>query len=251
MPDAGTRRPVVKYRILALAALAVALSACSSFALGSWDLVRGNGDVRLESRDVAPFTAIENAGSGLVRLMVGPVRQVTVEADANILPHVQTEVRGGVLVLRTEPGVSINPTRLVFRVTAPRLEAVTVAGSGDVRFEKTTLVGQRLAIAIDGSGDVEAAVEVEEVAVEIRGSGDVTLAGTATSARFEIYGSGAIDAERLPVADARAVIRGSGSVTLEAARSLDVDIAGSGDVRFRGNARVTVRDTGSGDLVEY
>jgi len=241
----------VKIRTLAIAALAAALFACSALAMGSRDIVRGNGSVRQENRDVTAFTGIENAGSGLVRFMVGDERQVTVETDANILPLIETEVRGGVLVLRTEPGVSIDPTRLVFRITAPDLRSITIAGSGDVLLEKTRLVTDRLAIAIEGSGDVGAGIEAGEVAVDIRGSGDVTLAGSAASARFSIQGSGDIEADRLSVLDARAVVRGSGSVTLLATRTLDVDIGGSGDVRYRGGAMVTVRDAGSGELRSY
>ena len=240
----------MKIRTLVLAGLAIALCACSAFAAGSWDIVRGNGSVRLENREVSAFTGIEVAGSGLVRFTVGAVRQVTVETDANILPYIRTEVRGGKLVLSVEPGASINPTRLVFRITAPELRSIAIAGSGDVRLE-SAVKADRFDVSIAGSGDVEGDVSADEVSVEIRGSGSVTLAGTAASGRFEIYGSGDIEVEDLVVRDARAVIRGSGSVTLTASRSLDVDIAGSGDVRFRGDAKVTVRDVGSGDLVEY
>ncbi len=90
---------------------------------------------------MAAFTGIEVAGSGLVRFTVGAERQVTVETDANILPYIRTEVRGGVLVLSVEPGVSINPTRLVFRITAPDLRSVAIAGSGDVRLESPIKTG--------------------------------------------------------------------------------------------------------------
>jgi len=234
------------FRTLTIAALAAVLSACPASAAGTWDIVRGDGTVRIERREVAAFTGIENAGPGLVRFMVGDERQVTVETDANILPHIRTEVRGGVLVLRTEPGIAISPTRLVFHVTAPRLEAVTVAGSGDVRFEKTRLAVPRLAITVAGSGDVEAGIEVDEVAVDIHGSGDAMLSGSAAAGRFEIDGSGDIAAYRLSVGDARAVVHGSGSVSLLATGTLDVEIAGAGDVRYRGGAKVTVRDAGSG-----
>jgi hypothetical protein len=271
MTHRNARRTAVKIRTLAIAALAIALSACSALAAGSWDIVRGNGTVRLESREVAAFTGIENAGSGLVRFTTGTVRQVTVETDANILPYIRTEVRGGTLVLSVEPGASINPTRLVFRITAPELRSIDIEGSGDFRLEspiaadrfdvsiagsgdvllESPIEADRLDVSIAGSGDVEGDVIAGEVSVEIRGSGSVSLAGTATSGRFEIYGSGDIEAGRLAIEDARAVIRGSGSVTLAASRSLDVDIAGSGDVRFHGDAKVTVRDAGSGDLVEY
>lgn len=240
----------MKIRTLAIAGLAIALAACSALAEGSWDFVRGNGTVRLESREVAAFTGIEVAGSGLVRFTVGAERQLTVETDANILPYIRTEVRGGVLVLSVEPGVSINPTRLVFRVTAPDLRSIAIAGSGDVRAE-SPIETRRFDVSIAGSGDVEGDITADEVSVEIRGSGSVSLAGAADSGRFEIYGSGDIELEDLAVGDARIVIRGSGSVTLTATRTLDVDIAGSGDVHFHGDARVTVRDVGSGDLERY
>ncbi len=240
----------MKNRTLAIASLAIALSACSALAEGSWDIVRGNGTIRLESREVAAFTGIRNDGSGLVRFTTGAVLQVTVETDANILRYIRTEVRGDTLVLSMEPGVSINPTRLVYRITAPDLRSVAIAGSGDVRLE-SPIAADRFDVSIAGSGSVDGDVTADAVSVEIRGSGSVTLAGAAASGRFEIYGSGDIDVGNLAVEDAQAVIHGSGSVSLTASRSLDVDIAGSGDVRFRGDAKVTVRDAGSGNLVEY
>ncbi len=240
----------MKIRTLCLAALALTLSACSALAFGTWDIVRGNGTVRLESRDVPSFTGIENMGSGLVRISLGAVRQVTVEADTNILPYIETEVRNGVLALRTRPGISINPTRLVFRITVPDLSHVAIEGSGDVRLE-TPLDADRLAIEIEGSGSVDGRIFVDDLSVEIRGSGSVSLDGAAEAARFEIAGSGDVEAADLACADAAVRIAGSGSVTLQASRTLDVEISGSGGVRYHGDAKVTVRDSGSGRVTEY
>lgn len=241
----------MKIRTAVIAAFALGLCACHARAFGAWDVVRGNGEIGEESRDVGAFTGIANRGSGLVRFMVGTERRVTVEADTNILPYVRTEVRGGVLVLSTEPGASISPTRLVYRITAPDLRSLAIEGSGDVLVEKTRLATDRLDITIEGSGDVEAGVEVDELSVEVEGSGDVVLTGAADDARFRIEGSGDIEAADLAVVDAEVTIRGSGSVTLQASRTIDVDIAGSGDVRYRGGAKVTVRDSGSGRVTEF
>jgi len=240
----------MKTRTLVVATLAFALSACSALAFGSWDIVRGNGTVRLESRDVPPFTGIENQGSGLVRFSRGPTRQVTVESDANILPYLETGVRDGILVLRTRPGTSIAPTRLVYRVTAPDLRSVDIEGSGDVRLE-TPLATGRLAIEIEGSGSLNGEISVDVLAVRIGGSGDVALGGTAKDATLEIQGSGDIEAADLACADARVLISGSGSATLQAARTLEVRISGSGNVRYRGGAKVLVSDSGSGRVTEF
>jgi hypothetical protein len=219
----------VKIRTLVIAAAAISLAACSAMAFGTWETVRGNGTIRLESRDVTTFAGVVNQGSGLVRFSQGAVRQVTVESDANILPYIETTVTNGVLFLRTRPGISINPTRLVFRITAPDL---------------TNAV-------IEGSGSFDGAVTATNVTAAIDGSGGISLRGSAKSARFEIDGSGGIDARDLPCVDARVVISGSGSVTVFASGTLDVNISGSGDVRYRGGAKVTVRTSGSGRVAEY
>jgi hypothetical protein len=244
------RRFAVKIRVICLAALALTFSACSALAFGTWDIVRGNGTVRLESRDVASFSGVWNQGSGLVRFSQGASRQVTVEADANILPYIETEVRNGALILRTRPGISINPTRLVFRITTPELHTVSIAGSGDFRME-TPLSTDMLTVLIEGSGNLDGAITADAVAVDIRGSGGVDLGGTARLAQFAIDGSGAIEAAGLSSIDAQVVIRGSGSVTLQATGTLDVEISGSGDVRYRGDPKVSVRSTGSGRVTEY
>jgi hypothetical protein len=240
----------VKIRMLVIAATGFALSACSALALGNLDIVRGNGTVRFESRDVPSFSGIENQGSGLVRFSQGATRQVTVETDANILPYVETEVRGGVLVLRTRPGMSINPTRLVFRVTTPELQTIGIKGSGDFRMD-TALATDVLTILIEGSGSLDGAITADAVTADIRGSGDITLGGKARLAQFAIDGSGDITAADLSATDAQVVIRGSGSVTLQASGTLDVNISGSGDVRYQGGAKVTVRSSGSGTVKQY
>ena len=240
----------MKIRTLCLAALALTFSACSALAFGTWDIVRGNGTVRLESRDVPSFTGVENQGSGLVRISQGPSLQVTVETDSNILPYVETEVRSGVLALRTRPGISINPTRLVFRITVPELSHVAIEGSGDVRLE-TPIDADRLSIRIGGSGSVEGELDALQISAEIDGSGSISLRGAARAARFEIDGSGDIDAADLACEDATVRIAGSGSVTLQATRTLDVEVNGSGNVRYRGGAKVSVRSSGSGRVTEY
>ena len=240
----------MKIRTICLAALALTLSACSALAFGTWDIVRGNGTVRLESRDVPSFTGIENQGSGLVRFSRGATQQVTIESDTNILPYLETEVRNGILVLRTRPGTSLNPTRLVYRITAPDLRSVGIEGSGDVQVE-TPLQTDRLAIEIEGSGSLDGEISVDEVSVRISGSGDVALGGTSRDARLAIDGSGDIEAADLDCVDAQVVIRGSGSVTLQATRTLTVEISGSGDVRYRGGAKVVLSDSGSGTVREF
>ena len=240
----------MRIRTPVIAAIGLALVACSALGCGMWEIVRGNGTILLESRDVASFTGIELEGSGLVRFSPGAKREVTVESDENILPYLETEVRNGILVLSTRPGTSINPTLLVYRITAPDLASVDIEGSGDFRFE-TPLETDRLAIAIDGSGSFDGEITVDDLDIRISGSGDAALAGSARNAQLEIDGSGDIEAADLACVDARVVIEGSGSAKLRASGVLDVVIRGSGNVFYRGDPKVLLSITGSGSVRRY
>ena len=72
----------------------MALSACM---IGG---IHGSGVRKTEKRDLGPFTAIETSGAFEVNVICQKPASFEIEADDNILPLVETEVRGGVLHLR-------------------------------------------------------------------------------------------------------------------------------------------------------
>jgi hypothetical protein len=106
-----------------------------------------------------------------------------------------------------------------------RLEA-DVAGSGDIHAASAHALNAHIA----GSGDVTA-TEVGDLSVASAGSGDVWVRRVNGEVRAHIAGSGDVG-----VGDGRAT-------------ALSADIAGSGDVKFGGDAdRVDAHIMGSGDV---
>jgi len=72
---------------------------------------------------------------------------------------------------------------------------------------------QAPSISLQGSGDI-ALIDLKQHALEvnIKGSGNVTASGTATSLDVDIAGSGDVDARELITTDARLSIAGSGDI---------------------------------------
>ena len=220
--------PIASVISLAAAALLPVVAAWLLGCNGGAPRVRGSGVVQTEQRDATGFSEIRLSGSGEVDVRHADTQSVTVEAEDNILPLLETRVRDGTLSLGARPNVNISPTRPIrYQITVKRLTAIGVSGSG--RF------------VVEG-------LDTPRLSAEISGSGSATFSGRADDVRLTISGSGEYDAARLTSKTARVEISGSGSATVNATDRVEANVIGSGSVRYIGNPSVDQRVSGSGSV---
>jgi hypothetical protein len=211
-----------------LGGLAVALLYQSGVFEGSSNSTTGSGVPATEVRDVSAFNSVELAGSNNVVIRVGAKQSIVVKADANLLDRVTTEVQSGKLVIGNTPGSFTTKSPMGVKVNVPTLDALTLAGSGN--------------IVVNG-------IETESLKVTLPGSGTLTGSGTTTRLDVTVSGSGTVQFTRLVANDVRAVVSGSGSIFITAARSLDASISGAGAILYGGNPQdVTKSVTGTGAI---
>lgn len=85
----------------------------------------------------------------------------------------------------------------------------------------------------------------------LSGSGDVTASGSARSVQIDVSGSGDVDLAALTTVDADVQVSGSGDVRVGPTGKAAVDISGSGDVELTRRAAAVSRTlSGSGDINE-
>ncbi|MDE2083154.1 MAG: DUF2807 domain-containing protein [Burkholderiales bacterium] len=209
-----------------------------------------------EARAVGSFEAIALHGSIDLVVRQGPQTTLRVQADAKLLPRVETQIESGphgatlqVRLRRDGAGWSGwgegSPVRV--SVVTPRLSAVSSAGAGDIRVEAFSTPA--LALSLSGSGDARLdQLSTEALEVNIAGAGDVSGSGKATRLQVSIAGSGDVALQQLQSDDVRITIAGSGDAAVQAQKTLDVRIAGSGDVTYAGNAALKSHIAGSGSV---
>ena len=203
-----------------------ALFLASSLALLAGCGVRGSGVMATETRPVSGFSEVALSGSGDVHIAQTGQESLTIEAEDNLLPLLETYVDGSTLVLRVRPNTSIRPTRTIrYRVTVAQLDGASISGSGSIRAE---------------------GVDSQRFRSSISGSGSATLAGRARAIDLSISGSGSYDASRLEAETGRFSISGSGSGVVNASEELDVSISGSGSIEVVGKPWVEQHISGSG-----
>lgn len=199
-----------------------------------------------------PFDNISVVGPQDVVIKLGDTHAVRAEGPSEALSRYETVVENGRLTIRprTQFQGGFNwPRRsaVTFYVTVPRLDALALDGSGDVRVDRIEV--DSFTGSITGSGELAiAAMQVGEADFAIRGSGELIAAGSARESRVSIEGSGDVQANGLRSETASVSIAGSGDVALTVDNEAQIQIMGSGDVDIAGPATCSVSRAGSGDV---
>jgi len=179
-----------------------------------------------ETRPVTEFTAVSLSAPIDVHVTQGVAPSLTLEGDPEALARLETVVEGNRLKIRVHGGQQWGRHgKVIARVGARQVEALSIAGSGDIT--APAISGTALAVSIAGSGDVRVGGKVDGLTANISGSGDIR--------------AGDLDAQSVKIS-----IAGSGDATVRARQSLTVSVAGSGDVRYYGDPAVHKSILGSG-----
>ncbi|MFZ4476112.1 MAG: head GIN domain-containing protein [Saprospiraceae bacterium] len=238
----------MRYLLIFMLGVGIFVLGKRSFHCSGFGGLRGEGSVRSENRTLGAFHAVEANFSGDVEVSMADQNAVTIETHENLLPHLKTEVKDGVLHIYFDTNVSYIKD-LKVRISTTTLDALTLGGSGSIR-TMTALKLEQLKLKISGSGDIDAAqLEITNLGTEITGSGTIKVGGKTNEFKAIVSGSGDIIADQLNSGSCSAAVTGSGEIDCGLVQqTLDAEVTGSGDIRYGGTPRTNVDITGSGSV---
>lgn len=205
-----------------------------------------------QERQVRNFNGVAVSGSITAMVKIGNEESVRLEGDAEAIAQLVTEVKGGILIIRTKTkwmdwNRKFNNTHITAYITAKRITSLTMSGSGSIAVENV-LNTPELTTTLSGSGSIKVAANVKNFTAVIGGSGNINLSGSAVEANITIGGSGSFRGKTLVIENAATQISGSGAIYIQANRKLRAVISGSGSVYYSGNANVEKTIVGSGGV---
>lgn len=212
------------------------------------DCTRGDKNIKEFVRNVKDFNSAEISISGDVVLMQGPEESLKIITDQNIEDLIQTEVKNGKLVVKSESNIC--PSKLQFLLTVKDLNELGINGSADIT-SNGALNLKDFKITINGSGDVDLNnLQSDNLMLDIEGSGDIQLQGSGNSMKIDVNGSGDVRTKKFSVHNADITVNGSGDIYVYADGILEASVNGSGDIHYTGKpGKVNTHVTGSGDVV--
>jgi hypothetical protein len=195
--------------------------------------VRGNGDVLKETRQVPSFNGLEISGAFKVIIKQGATEEVVIEADANILPLIKTEVVGGELKIYTNKPIH-NPTVMKAYITVKELKDIDVSGAVDIESEGRLNL-QELSIDASGASDSKLDLQVQKLTLDCSGASKMKFAGSANIFEMELSGASDIFAFDLVSESCDIEISGAGNAQINVSKRLSAEVSGAGTIRYKGS----------------
>lgn len=174
--------------------------------------VHGSGNIATEKRDVADFKCVDVGGIFQVEVVAGKEFSVEVEADDNLISHIETEVRGDTLYIETDRKIkSSNSLRV--RITAPDIDKLDVSGVANVSL----------------SG-----VKNDALTVHASGASKVSVSGETSQLNVDISGATKVHADDLKSVNAAVEASGASYAGVSVTGELNSDISGASRVEYSG-----------------
>lgn len=181
------------------------------------DHITGSGRIVSEVRSMPAFTGIRIISYAKVVITQDTVQALVIDADDNILPLIQTQVAGGILIVELPEGSYDNIT-VVVHASMRSVTLLESTGAADF------VVTRPLACDV--------------LTCRITGAGSFVLSGTADTENIIITGAGNVRNFGLSALKCSALISGAGSIEVTVRQRLDATITGTGSITYAGNPAV-------------
>jgi hypothetical protein len=203
---------------------------------------------------VTSFLRVRVEGPVTVQIVTGGSPGARAEGDRVAIDRLRVETSGDQLLIGIDRANWMGDTsesrnaRAILYVTAPKLEALSVIGAGDISVDRTS--GASFGLIVTGAGRATIdRINVDQLTVAINGTGSAKLGGKAKQVRIRSQGEGEIDAAALTADDAEVSLIGAGEIRLSATRSARNILKGSGRIVVGGNPACTGTSEGSGEVI--
>jgi hypothetical protein len=235
------------FSVLIFVVLFTGMSAIFASCNSSMSGIRGDGNVLKENRKVASFDGIDVSGAFKIFLKQGNVEEVIVEADANLLPVVRTEVVGNTLQIDTKKPVK-NATTMKVYITVKNLKMIDVSGAVDIQTEGRITVPE-LSIDASGASDSKMEIAVQKLSLDCSGASKMTFSGSATNVKMDLSGASDIFGFDMLAENYDLEISGAGNAQINVSKKLRADISGAATIKYRGSpSEIDQNVSGAGSI---
>ncbi len=210
---------------------------------------RGSGNIVTEKRTTEPFMVVHAEGMVHVHVKKGPELSVTVEADDNIIPYIETKVSGSSLKVRLRELSSLTNVTINVYVTAPELKGINASDGAELTGEDTISSKENIVVKSSGGATLKATVDAPSVTIEADGGGSADVSGRTKTVNATSTGGSSVHATGLLAENVTADANGGASIELFASVSLNGNASGGGKIEYTGGAKdVKKNESGGGSV---
>lgn len=230
----------VKIGIAIAYILAVLTSSCVGFNEKS---VKLSGVTKVSTKEVSAFDKVDVSGAIDVIVNIGNKSEVVIEADSAIMPYIVTEVKDRELRIYNKGIIgsfNFKNNKIVVTITTPSILELESSGACDVTIND--LKTDMFKVSLSGACDLIGSFECNVLDFESSGSSDSKLKGKVKNCNIELSGACDIKALDLEVDSLKIEGSGSSNVEITVQNSLDVELSGASELRYKGEPKYIKTD---------
>lgn len=230
----------VKIGIAIAYILAVLTSSCVGF---NEKNVKLSGVTKVSTKEVSAFDKVDVSGAIDVIVNIGNKSEVVIEADSAIMPYVVTEVKDRELRIYNKDIIgfyNFKNNKILVTITTPSILELESSGACDVTIND--LKTDMFKVSLSGACDLIGSFECNVLDLEASGSSDSKLRGKVKNCNIELSGACDIKALDLEVDSLKIEGSGSSNVEITVQNSLDVELSGASELRYKGEPKYIKTD---------
>jgi hypothetical protein len=205
---------------------------------------REYGPVEKESREVSGFDVIHVSSGIKVYLTMGSAEVVEVEAEKELLEHLVTEVRGGMLKIYFDQSFAWNKSTIVY-IEGKNITRISASGGSDV-IGRNAIESSDLDLKSSGGSNIKLKVKTKSLVADLSGGADITISGFTDQLQARSSGGSDLKALELIAKKARLEASGGADIKVHVSEQIDANASGGADIAYRGNPEVLNSKTSSG-----
>ncbi len=220
-----------------------------SILLSSCHIINGSGNIISQTRTTGDFRRISASNGFNVEVKIGPVTEVIVEADDNVMKYVETTVNGDDLKIGLKSNVSLTNAHLKVFVTSPAIDGIKASSGADVVVKDVLKNTGKLSFSASSAGTIT--TELDAPDVEANASSGATIKLTGKTKNFDATSSSGSNVKAGELLSENTAVNSSSgaSATVHASVTLKAVSSSGASVHYYGAANVQ-KSVSSGGSVD-
>lgn len=210
---------------------------------------KSGGPVKTEDRTVSAFTAIEASDAVEIDFSAGAATNVKVEAPANYLPDVVTEVKNGTLFIAVNEVISGMRDPIRVHIQSPELNKLRMSGACSFQLN-APLNKPIFDLHLSGASSFKGTLYNTETVFEMTGASVAEIGGITNQLNIHVSGASSLDAEKLSAVHADVEASGASNTNVSADSTLKAKASGASSISYSGKPLKVDKQSSTGSSVE-
>lgn len=217
--------------------------------MGSCMYKKGSGNIITQTRSAGPFKAVDISGGFEVEIKNGPVENVVLEADDNLVKYIEVKVIDNELKVRLE-NISVSDAHLKLFITAPEINNLNASGGSEIVVKDELKSGGTIHVKASSGSNIKTALDAPEIKADVSSGGELTLSGRTKDLHATSSSGSSLAASELLSENSYVSASSGANAHVYASVSIDASASSGGNVSYRGAATNVKKSESSGGEVE-